>query len=119
MGLNLLRTGTSAGYGLVDIGTEYADQSKGLTKPFQNITDYQRLLATVGGAVGAYMSFGRSAEIFETVELASIPLLEKSIANLIESKMGSSTRFKSMTLKRVGQPNLPPVMQPQTIGTAY
>jgi hypothetical protein len=126
MALSLLRTGTSAGYGLVDILTEYVDQRQNLSRPFETITDYQRLAATVGGAFGAYMTNGVTANILETIELASLPLLEKSVANLVLSVMKNPMRFSSYSLKQIGsgfprtQLTPLPVRQiPPRSGTAY
>ena len=74
-----MKVGVSAGVGGADLLTEYIDKKQGYTKPFQNITDYGRLIYTAGGYVANYMDFGDD-DITETMVLAGIPLLEKSIA---------------------------------------
>lgn len=96
MPLSLKRTGTSAVYGALDIGTEYADSSMGLAgKPFQNITDIQRTIAVVGGGLAAHFGSGDVEELGEAVELSAIPLLEKSAFNAVASFTGASFRARS------------------------
>lgn len=97
MPLSLKKWGMSALYGLVDIGTEFVDQTMKLpaSGTFQNATDIQRAAAVGGGAALAYFGRGSMAEVGETIALSATPLLEKSAANAILSLMGNPTRFAS------------------------
>lgn len=92
--LSVARIATSAVYGAADIGTEYADTQLKLTKPFQNVTDIQRTLVAVGGALGAhFIRDPKYSEVSETLSIAAIPLFEKTVVNGVLSFMGNTTRF--------------------------
>jgi len=95
MAVPMKEWGLSAVYGLVDIGTEYADKTMALpaSGTFKNITDWQRTAATLGGAAVSWFSRGRAGEYAKTFVIASTPLLEKSVANLFLSLMCNPTRF--------------------------
>lgn len=78
MTIKLVEMGVSAGVGVADIATEYLDEKQGYTKSFQNITDWGRVVYTVGGYAASSMRL-IGEDISETMVLSGIPLLEKSI----------------------------------------
>ena len=83
MAIKLVEVGTSVGVGALDVLTEYIDEKQAYTKPFQNITDWGRLLYVGGGYAANYMKFGDD-EISKTMVLSGIPLLEKSIVDVVK-----------------------------------
>jgi hypothetical protein len=103
MPLSVKKWGTSAAYGLVDILTEYIDQTKGYsaTGTFKNTTDWLRVAAVGGGAVASYLDRGSLAEYGETVTYSATPLLEKSAANFILRLLGSTRTFRPGLRPRV------------------
>jgi hypothetical protein len=115
MPLSIVKTGVSAGYGALDLATEYLDVRQAYTKPFENITDIQRVIAANGGAVGAYMMKGTYGDVCESLSLSSIPLLEKSIYNAVVTWTGKGVKLGAqptpqqvhgqLVLKRAGQTN--------------
>ena len=78
-----MKMGVSAGVGGVDLLTEYIDEKQLYTKPFQRLTDWGRAVYTVGGYGANYMKFG-DPEITETMVLSGIPLLEKSLRDVVK-----------------------------------
>ena len=84
MAIKLVKMGTSAGIGAVDCLTEYIDEKQLYTKPFQNLTDWGRLAYTVGGYGANYMRVGDD-EITESMVVAGIPLLEKSLVKVVKT----------------------------------
>jgi len=118
MPLNLIKIGTSVAYGAVDIGAEYFDQKQGYVKPFENIADWERILATVGGATMAYMDrgYGMMGSIGESLMLSSIPLTEKSIVNAVQSVMPKSSS-KALVLTKRGSVQGAPL--PKPTGQSY
>ena len=100
MGIRLMKVGVSVGVGSLDVLTEYIDEKQGYTKPFQRITDWGRLVYTLGGYGANYMDFGDD-DITETMVLSGIPLLEKSIVNATKVwlKLGKTRGRGRMGLK--------------------
>ena len=96
--ISLKKLGTSAGYGALDLATEWADselakKNPSIRKPFQNTTDIQRAVAFLGGVGATYfLRDPRITEIAETVAIASIPLLEKSIYNAVKTSLPGGTK---------------------------
>lgn len=111
MPLNLVKIGTSAVYGVVDIGAEYADDKQNYVKPFENIADWERVVATFGGAAMAYMdrSNRMMGQIGESLMLSSIPLTEKSVYNAVKSVMPTKAGSRGITLSKKNAPLLKPV----------
>ncbi len=72
----------SAGVGIVDIIADEVDFKQGYTKSFQNVTDWARVGAVVGGYAANSMGY-LGDEITESAVLAGIPLLEKSVINAV------------------------------------
>ena len=99
MALSLVKSiVTSTIVGAADIGTEYVDQSTGLSKPFENISDWVRTLATVGGYGLAYWKEGSSmGDIGAAVGVAYEPLWLRSIYRLVmgKSPLGSIRMVRS------------------------
>jgi len=83
LAIKLIEMGTSAIVGGADLLTEYIDEKQLYTKPFQNITDWGRLVYTVGGYGANYMKFGDD-EITKSMVISGIPLLEKSIVDVVK-----------------------------------
>lgn len=106
MAIKLVRMGVSAGVGVADIITEYVDEKKAYGKSFQNVTDWGRVLYTVGGYAANSMRFVGD-DISEPIVLAGIPLLEKSIKGAVHEyvlkPMGHSGRM-GLKLKTPGSP---------------
>lgn len=105
MGIRLMKMGTSLGVGSLDILTEYIDEKQAYTKPFQKITDWGRVLYTVGGYGANYMKFGDDT-ITESMVVSGIPLLEKTIVNATKVflKLGKNTKGRmGLKLKTPGR----------------
>jgi len=104
MGIKLMKVGVSAGVGGIDALTEYLDEKQGYTKPFQNLTDWGRVIYTVGGYGANYMNFGDD-DITETMVLSGIPLLEKSIVDVVKTYVvkGKGKGRMGLKLKRPGR----------------
>lgn len=97
MAIKLVEVGTAAVVGAADIVTEYIDERKGYLKSFQNVTDWGRVVYTVGGAVADRMEW-MGEDYTKPAVLAGIPLLEKSLLNLARETIGK-TPGKSRTPK--------------------
>lgn len=91
--LTLVEVGSSAAYGVVDIGTEIIDAQKGYTKPFQNITDIQRTVVTIGAGVLNLMEKGPN-EVTEALTLSGIPLFEKTVYKAVKQFTGALPKGK-------------------------
>lgn len=103
MVLKLVEVGTSGIFGALDIGTEYADETLGYTKPFQNITDWARTGAVVGGYLGNVMKFGPE-DVTGPLVLSGIPLLEKSVYNAVKFyALGKKGKRLGLRLKKPGR----------------
>jgi len=120
MPLELKKVGTSAVYGLVDIGTEIADGQLGYTSSFQTITDWQRTAAFVGGSAAAHLTNGSLADYGETVAYASLPLFEKSVYKAVRQYLaptlpaiagysGGRGQPGQIVLRQAGRPGSAPV----------
>jgi len=94
--IKLIKLGTSAGYGALDIVAEYADETLKYTKSFQNITDWLRVGAVVGGYAGNMMEVGLE-DVTESLVLSGFPLLEKSLYRAVKEYA-----LKGMRKGRVG-----------------
>ena len=99
-----MKMGTSLGVGSLDILTEYIDEKQAYTKPFQKITDWGRVLYTVGGYGANYMKFGDDT-ITESMVVSGIPLLEKTIVNAVKvfTKLGKNKGRMGLKLKKTGR----------------
>jgi len=84
MPLSLKKTGVSAVYGLVDIGTNILDTSMNSVNYFQTVTDWQRIVAFGAGAGLAHFSSGNMEEMGEVLAYSSLPLLEKTIYGAVK-----------------------------------
>ena len=105
MVIKLIRVGVSAGIGAGDIVCEYVDADKGYTKAFQNISDWYRTGAVVGGYVANSMRLVDD-DVSEPLVLAGIPLLEKSIYGAVQEYVlkGKGRGRMGLRLKRKGSP---------------
>lgn len=119
MKLKLKELGTSAVYGLVDIGAEIADQNLAATmpnisKPFQNVTDLSRAVAVGAGLVLPYVSRNKAVnDLAETVSIAAIPLLEKSIYKAVRTFMSPTGRYEGrLVLRNAGTVQQMPITVP-------
>jgi len=88
MPIGLKKVGVGAGVGVIDIITEEVDAKQGYTKPFQNITDWARVLYTGGGYVANHM--GYDEDITEPAVISGLPLLEKTVWQFIKHYTGIS-----------------------------
>jgi len=104
-----MKVGVSAGVGGLDVLTEYIDEKQAYTKPFQNLTDWGRVVYTVGGYAANYMDFGDD-DVTETMVLSGIPLLEKSIAGVFKTYVlkGKKKGRMGLKLKQTGRTPPPP-----------
>ena len=106
MAIKLIRMGVSGVVGAADILTEYIDEKKAYTKSFQNITDWGRVLYTVGGYAANSMRWVGD-DISESAVLAGIPLLEKSIKGAVHAyvlkPMGLNKGRMGLKLKTPGR----------------
>lgn len=98
MGIKLMKMGVSAGVGGVDLLTEYIDEKQGYAKPFQRLTDWGRGVYTVGGYAANYMKVG-DPEISEAMVLSGIPLLEKSVRDVVQTYVLKGKKKGRMGLK--------------------
>ena len=113
MALSLVKSiATSTAAGVLDIATEYVDQSSGLSKPFENVSDWVRTLATVGGYGIGYWKEGSSmGDYATTLAVAYEPLLLRTVYKLVMGK----TPLGSIRMVRSGQgygPIMPPPSAP-------
>lgn len=112
MAIKLVKLGVSAGVGVADIITEYVDEKQGYKKSFQNVTDWGRVVYTAGGYVANSMDLEKGAEkpISESMVLAGIPLLEKSIYGAVKEYVlkGKGRGRMGLKLKTPGRPGTPP-----------
>ena len=100
MPISMLMTATSAGYGAVDIATEYVDQTMitgvGAPGTFKNVTDPQRVITTgVGAAIAMLSRKKKMQDIGQALLDASIPLTEKTLVNAVLQLSGSTSTFRA------------------------
>lgn len=110
MAIKLVKMGVSGVVGAADILAEYIDERKAYTKSFQNVKDWFRTAAVVGGY--AANSFGWIGDDYsEPTVLAGIPLLEKSIKGAVHAyvlkPMGLSKGRMGLKLKAPGTHGAP------------
>jgi len=86
MAIELNKVGVSAGVGILDLFAEEVDYRAKYNKPFQNITDWGRVVYTGGGYLANRM--GYNAELTEAAVLSGIPLIEKSIIDAVRVYTG-------------------------------
>lgn len=114
MAIKLVRMGVSAGVGGLDLLTEYVDEKQGYLKSFQNVTDWGRVVYTVGGYAANSMRLVDD-DISEPMVLAGIPLLEKSVYGAVKEYVlkgkGKGRGRMGLKLKTPGTP----VTQPGAI----
>lgn len=81
---------TSGVFGVADIGLEYWDAKEARVKPFYRATDWLRVGGVAGGVIIDKMSYkmGRVAEVGAPLFYASLPLLEKSVKDLVAPAIG-------------------------------
>jgi len=108
MAIKLVKMGVSGAVGVADILTEYIDEKKAYGKSFQNITDWGRVVYTVGGYAANSMRLVDD-DISEPIVLAGIPLLEKSIKGAVHEyvlkPMGGKSGRMGLKLKTPGTPS--------------
>jgi len=106
MAIKLVKLGVSGVVGAADILTEYVDEKKAYTKSFQNITDWGRVLYTVGGYAANSMKW-LGDDYTEPMVLSGIPLLEKSIKGAVHAyvlkPMGLNKGRMGLRLKTPGR----------------
>jgi hypothetical protein len=81
---------TSGVFGVADIGLEYWDAKDARVKPFYRATDWLRVGGVAGGVIIDKMGYkmGRAAEVGAPLFYASLPLLEKSVKDLVAPTIG-------------------------------
>ena len=81
---------TSGVFGVADIGLEYWDAKEARVKPFYRATDWLRVGGVAGGVIIDKMGYkmGRVAEVGAPLFYASLPLLEKSVKDLVAPAIG-------------------------------
>lgn len=82
MAIELKKIGVSSLVGVVDLVADEVDYRQAYTKSFQNVTDWARVGAVVGGYAANSMGYFDD-DITESAVLAGIPLLEKSIVTAV------------------------------------
>jgi len=98
--VKLVKVGTSAVVGLVDIGLEKLDEMKGWVEPFKNTHDIFRAGAFAFGLINELMGLGIvPSEVAESMMDASLPLLEKSIYGLVKSVTGAG--YREIRLRKI------------------
>ncbi len=88
--LNLTRMAIAVGVGAIDEVLERQDTKAGRTGNFKTWKDYGRIALPVLG-IAAQLMMPKYAGIGETVAVASLPLLTKSVASMA---MKSTTSFR-------------------------
>lgn len=88
MVVSIMKAVTSAAVGGLDIGLEMWDEQDGRVKPFERATDYGRIAAVGGGLAMDF--FAPRMGVGEAMFYSGVPLLEKSIKNLIMSTTSSA-----------------------------
>ena len=100
MPISMLMTATAAGYGGIDLATEYVDQTMitgvGAPGTFKNVTDPQRVITTgVGAAIAMLSRKKKMQDIGQALLDASIPLTEKTLVNAVLQLSGSTSTFRA------------------------
>ena len=80
------KVAVSAGVGIADEALAYLDEKWAKTEPFRTATDVGRLVIT--GLGFAMQAFDMRPRLGETVALAAMPLLVKSIAKPVRAAIG-------------------------------
>lgn len=104
MPVKLVKIGTSAGIGLIDIGLEELDSMQGWTEPFKNAHDIFRAGVFAFGLANELMLHIIPSEVAESMVDASFPLLEKSIYGLVKSMTGAGYREIRLVKVRESSP---------------
>lgn len=110
MPIDVVRSLTSAGVGVLDEGMEWWDEKAGRTEPFRTARDLGRLAIT-GLGYGLQVFMPRQARLGETLALSGTPLLVKSVAKPVRSAMASRAGEQAFRpRRRAGTPagNPPP-----------
>ena len=99
MPLSLMKTGISAAVGGIDILADYYNPTTSPSGSFTGILDWERVGLAIAGtamaAIGGRRNSGKGSmisNIGEAIELSSIPLAEKSIANYFLAKTTNTFR---------------------------
>ena len=87
MAIELKKVGVSSLVGVLDLVADEVDYKQGYGKSFQNITDWGRVAYVAGGYAANSMGYG-DAVVTETAVLAGIPLLERSIVDMVRQYTG-------------------------------
>jgi len=104
MPINLVKIGTSAAIGVVDIVAEEADKRFGYTEPFRNIHDILRAAEFGFGLVHEGLGLGIiPSDVAESMMDASLPLLEKSIYEAVKKMAGAGAGYKKVIVRKVGE----------------
>ncbi len=94
MAINVQGLLTGGAVGVADVGLEYWDTKSARTGSFKTATDLGRLGMVVGGlALAQFMP--RYARLGETVAIAAMPLLVKSVAKAVAPSL-TSQRYAPM-----------------------
>lgn len=112
MPIDVVRSLTSAGVGVLDEGLEWWDDKAGRTESFRTARDLGRL-AIAGLGYGLQVFMPRQARLGETLALSATPLLTKSIARPVRSAVASRAGEQAFRPRRraptpAGNPPAPP-----------
>lgn len=105
MALDVGRSLTSAGVGVVDVIAEKSDEKAGRIESFRNARDISRLvIAGIGYGLQVFMP--RHARLGETLALSATPLVIKSIASPLMGAIGGQAGAQAGATwrRRVSQP---------------
>jgi len=83
--VDLPKTLASVGFGLLDIGAEYADQAYNLKTPLVNFTDALRIGTTVLSGLINYIEY--ETEFSEVFFYSSLPLTIRSLVVAVKSQI--------------------------------
>ena len=109
----MVKIGTSAAIGVVDIVAEEADERLGYKEPFKNIHDILRAVEFGFGLVHEGLGLGIiPSDAAESIMDASLPLLEKSIYEAVKKMAGAGAGYSKVIVRKVGETRTTTPMTP-------
>lgn len=102
MPVKLVKIGTSATVGLVDIGLEKLDEMQGWTEPFKKSQDIFRAGAFAFGLANELVLNIVPSDVAESLMDSSLPLLEKSIYEFVQS-MTKKGGYSKVVIRKVSE----------------
>jgi len=79
MPIRPIKYAQAAGIGAAHVGCAYLDTRQGWVEPFRRSQDYPQLIGFILGLIDAGLEITPGGELGETIAIASIPLLMRSI----------------------------------------